>query len=169
MLQPVSWVAAAIGVCIAAFYYVMTIRSTLQTRNAQIVMDLFNKWNWEKIFKINTWKINNVDEFMEIFSENNWEKGNMFNDVFAVYEQTGVLLHEGLINIRPIARMYGGFYKGQWEKWGPYIKHQRVIWKSPRSWIEAEYFYEILMKFARENPDYRILEHESAMPVITKS
>jgi hypothetical protein len=155
-------VAAAIGVCIAAFYYVITIRSTLQTRNAQIVMGLFSKWNWEKIFKINNWKINNIDDFMEIFNETNQEKGNTFNDVFAVYEETGVLLHEGLVNIRPIARMCGGFYKGQWEKWGPYIKQQRLIWNSPRSWIESEYFYDTLMEFAKLHPEYQILEHQAA-------
>ncbi|MGD0805843.1 MAG: hypothetical protein ABSA11_17410 [Candidatus Bathyarchaeia archaeon] len=169
LLQSVSYIAGALGVCVAAFYYVITLRTTLQTRNAQIMMDIFDKWNWDKIFQVNSWKFNNVDEFMGIFNEDTMEKGKIFNDVFAVYEETGVLLHENLIDIRPIARGFGGFYKGQWEKWEPYIKHQRVVWKSPRDWIEAEYFYDRLMRFARDNPEYRILEHETAMPVITKS
>jgi hypothetical protein len=61
-----------------------------------------------------------------LFREENREKARVFNDVFGLYEQTGTMLHEDLIDIRPIARMYGGFYNGQWEKWWPYIKYQRT-------------------------------------------
>jgi len=58
LLQSASYVAAAIGVCVAAFYYVMTLRSqqrnmkaTLQTREAQLFMMLYNKTSSEEFTK----------------------------------------------------------------------------------------------------------------------
>jgi hypothetical protein len=39
-LQPISWVAAAIGVCVAAFYYVINLRETTKNRRAALTSSL---------------------------------------------------------------------------------------------------------------------------------
>ncbi len=36
LLQSVSYIAGALGVCVAAFYYVMMLREQRQTRRARI-------------------------------------------------------------------------------------------------------------------------------------
>jgi hypothetical protein len=50
LIQPASQVAAALGVCIAAIYYVMTLRvqqanmkNTLETRQAQLFMQIYQR------------------------------------------------------------------------------------------------------------------------------
>jgi len=40
LLQPVSWVAAAIGVCIAAFYYILNLMETTRNRRASLASTL---------------------------------------------------------------------------------------------------------------------------------
>jgi hypothetical protein len=50
MLQLLSYVAAAIGVCIAAFYYILTLWNNNRTRHAQLFMQLSNElWSKEQL------------------------------------------------------------------------------------------------------------------------
>ncbi len=77
--------------------------------------------------------------------------------MFANWETVGSLLHEGLIDLRIFARGFGGFYRGEWERWGPMIKQYREFNHQPRAWIEAEYLYVRLMEFGRANPEYGIV------------
>jgi len=84
--------------------------------------DQFASGFWDNILQMKNWKINSIDEFMEMFSESGWERGKMFNSTFVLYETMGVLLHEGLIDIRVLARFIGGFYRKQWERWAPFIQ-----------------------------------------------
>jgi len=165
LLQSLSYVAAAIGVCIAAFYYVLTLRvqqtnmkHTLETRQAQIVMSISDRFTggiFDNYIQLNNWKIDSIDEFMEMFSEKDWTKGRTFNSMYWIYEELGTLVHEGLIDIRLVARMIG-YFKRDWEKWGPLIKQYRVIRNDPRWWVEAEYLYNRLAEFGRQNPEYNI-------------
>jgi hypothetical protein len=100
-------------------------RQILGTRKAQITMGFYDQFAsglWDNILQMKNWKINSIDEFMEMFSESGWERGKMFNSTFVLYETMGVLLHEGLIDIRVLARFIGGFYRKQWERWAPFIQ-----------------------------------------------
>jgi hypothetical protein len=188
-VQTIGVIVTAASVSVAAIYYAFTLRinmknqqlslkaqeltletqkQTLETRKAQVLMGIYDKFAgglWDNIFTVNNWKINTIDDFMEIYSENGWSKGKVFNETFALFETLGTLLHENLIDINILARFIGGFYKQMWERWGPYIKQARVLRSDPRGWIEAEYFYDRLMDFAKQNPEYHILDTESSMSV----
>ena len=179
--QTIGILVTAVSVTIAAVYYVMNIRisqrnqelslksqelmleaqrQTLETRQAQLMMGIYDKFSgglWDKILEVDNWNINSIDDFMEIYKPENRNKARIFNELFAMWENIGVLLHEDLVDIRMIARWIGGFYRGEWERWGPYIRQMRVITKQPRGWIEAEYFYDRLMEFAKQNPEYGII------------
>ena len=55
----------------------------------------------------------------------------------------------------------GGTVKTSWETQAPYILEFREKINSPRGWIEWEYLYNALMKYAEENPELNIKEVES--------
>jgi len=186
VLQPISWVAAAIGVCVAAIYYILNIKisqrnqeltlkaleqsakvqeltlkaqqQNLETRQAQLLLGLSQSWTsgefLDKYYQVNSWKINNFDDFEKMWSDP--ERGKVWFSMFTNWETMGVLVHEGLIDLRILARFIGSFYRREWERWSPYIKRHREIIKMSRSWIEAEYLYDRMMEFSKQNPDYYI-------------
>jgi len=161
-----------VSVTVAAIYYMFTLRMNMktqeltlksqqqnvETRQAQLLLGLSQTWTsgdfLDKYYQINSWKIDNFDDFEKM--DNDTVRGKIWFSMFTNWETMGVLVHENLIDIRILARFIGGFYKRQWEKWGPYIKQQREVLNLPRSWVEAEYLYDRLMEFAKQNPDYGI-------------
>ena len=164
-IQAAYYMVAATGVIVAAFYYVMTLRTTqknseetLETRQAQLFMGFYDKFTSiegaESLLAIQEWKVESLDDFMEMW--NNRERNRIWGSIFMVFEGIGVLLHEELIEVRIVAR-YLGMYRFIWEKWGPYVKLARVLRKRPRMYVEAEYLYDKLMEFGRANPDYGIV------------
>lgn len=44
VIQVIAWIATAASVCIGAIYYVFTARLTLQTRQAQLFMQLYGHY-----------------------------------------------------------------------------------------------------------------------------
>jgi hypothetical protein len=58
LLQSVSYIAGALGVCIAAFYYVLNLRNTRKTQELQVFMQVFDRFNNKDFW-------NELDEMMK--------------------------------------------------------------------------------------------------------
>ena len=164
-IQAAYYMVTATGVIVAAIYYVMTLRTaqrnseaTLETRQAQLFMGFYDKFTSiegaASLLAIQEWKVESLDDFMEMW--NNREKNRIWGSIFMVFESIGVLVHEGLIEVRIVAR-YLGMYRFIWEKWGPYVKQARELRNRPRMYIEAEYLYDRLIEFGRINKEYGII------------
>ena len=106
------------------------------------------------MYEIQQMKADNIDDFMVMWE--NKEKRRIWSSIFMVYESIGVLVHEGLIDIRIVAR-YIGFFRFEWDRWGPLIKQARELRKRPRMYIESEYLYERLIEFGKQNLGYGIV------------
>lgn len=161
LLQSVSYIAGALGVCVAATYYVMNMRATLQTRQAQLFMtSMFEKLSSPEFAKASRTleknKPKTVQDLAHIFDDP--ELNAAWGTVWWVYEGLGVLIHEDLVDIRLVARYIGGTYKAVWEAWGPVFKLAKVEWNHPRMADESEYLYDRLMDFGRKNLEYHIIE-----------
>ena len=133
-------------------------QQNLDTRQAQLFMGFYDKLSSSEfnvnLLAIQDWKVESLDDFMKMWTD--VEKNRVWSSVFGVYEGIGVLVHEGLIDVRIVAR-YVGRMRYDWEQWGPFILEARVLRKRPRMYIETEYLYERLMEFGRRNPDYHIV------------
>ena len=88
LLQSLSYVAAAIGVCIAAAYYVLILRFQNKTRQAQLFMqihaqwgdmaflkgfyDILNRWHWKdwNDFWAKYGPVSNEEAFLTMTKEN---------------------------------------------------------------------------------------------------
>ena len=91
-----SYIAGALGVCVAAAYYVMNLRNTKKTHELQVFMQVFDRFN-------NTEFWNQLDEMMkrDWASYDDYEKkyiGRSSNIVFPTLEGLGVLLKRKLID-----------------------------------------------------------------------
>ena len=75
LLQSVSYIAGALGVCVAAVYYVLVMRMTLQTRQAQLYMSLLSHWNSKEFSKMryDSYRMDwtDLDDYTKKYNPNN--------------------------------------------------------------------------------------------------
>ena len=69
------------------------------------------------------------------------------------YENVGVLVKEGLLDVRLITMMYAGATRELWEKLEPVIDGCRLALNYPRMYSETEYLCKTLIKYMDEHPE----------------
>jgi hypothetical protein len=168
LLQSISYIAGALGVCVAAIFYVLNLKIsqrnqqlTLETRQAQLFMSSMFERISSPEFRtadkiLGGYKPRTAEDMRKIFDDP--EAYAAWDTVWWVYEGLGVLVHEGLVDIRLVARYIGGTYKSIWERWGPAIKAARLGWNHPRMGVESEYLYDRLIEFGEKNPGYHVVD-----------
>jgi hypothetical protein len=163
VLQSASYVAAALGVCVAAFYYVMTLRAqqnnmkaTLKTRESQLFMTLYNKISGEEYMKHHMnimstdWK--DYEDFKaKVLSDP--EKHLSLHMIALTMEGVGVLVKENLVDIKLVAMYIAGSTRQCWEKLRPVIQHYRREEDYSRYMSEFEYVYNRLMDYMAVHPE----------------
>jgi hypothetical protein len=170
LLQSISYIAGALGVCVAAIFYVLNLRisqknqelmlktqqQTLETRQAQMFMSIYDKNTsiefskaWEKIV-FTPWST--FQEYSKL-----WEDP-VFNDeamlVANIYEGIGVLVKEGLLDIRLVALLMCGKVLRYGEKIMPILDEGRRAMGYRRWLSETEYLYNELIKYIGEHPEF---------------
>ena len=176
LLQSVSYIAGALGVCVAAVYYVINLRisqrnqdlmlkaqetsvktqrETLETRQAQMFMNIYSQtttkdftsaWN---NFASYRWKT--YDEYSKLVQKK--EFIDSFTIIGMYYEGLGVLVRKGYLDIEMVALLICGMTRHFWEKLIP-IKEQVRAESGFSRWLsETEYLYDELMKYLAEHPE----------------
>jgi hypothetical protein len=144
LLQSVSYIAGAFGVLVAAAYYVLNMRTTLQTRQAQLLMQLYSKWQEKEFNKskhfVMTYPIKSYEDYEEIFRDE--EKGTTFRVVGTFLEGLGVLVKRGLVDKGFVDDMMSGDIIGFWEKYGDVVREERRRMNYPQALEWAEYLYD---------------------------
>lgn len=161
-----------ISVTVAAIYYMFTLRinmktqqltlkaqeNSLETRQAQLFMDLYQMFSdREYITAWDTFQKNkgkSADDLKKVYSDDPEFRLNVIKWVW-YFEGLGVLVREGLLDIRLIALLMTGLTKQWWEWWGPVARELSVEWNWPRYMIETEYLYNELMKYLEKHPELK--------------
>jgi hypothetical protein len=169
VLQSLSYMAGALGVCVAAAYYVMNLRmnqknqelslktqqQTLETRQAQMFMNIYQQtttkefasaWN---TYISSEWK--NYDEYWNLVQKKEFTEP--FTIICMYFEGLGVLVKEGFLPIRLVALLLTGMTRAFWEKLMPInadikVKAGYVRWMS-----ETAYLYDELLRYIGEHPE----------------
>ncbi len=175
-LQTISYMAGALGVCIAAIFYVLNLRisqknqqisqrnqdlslknqqQTLETRQAQMFLNIFNQTmtnDWLTAYITvavkNPWS--SFEEYSEKSKDEEFQVANHKLAIF--YEGLGVLVKEGLLDIKMVALFFCGVTRFYWEKYAPIVEEGRRSQGS--RWLsETEYLYVELMKYLEKHPE----------------
>jgi hypothetical protein len=151
--QTVVVLVTAASVAVAAIYYVMTLRvqqrnmkATLDTRQAQILMDLYQKWAepefqnaWMDMME---WRWGNYDEYEAKYGRlTNPEKYNQIALIGAYYEGLGVFVKRGFIDPTLVDDLMSMYIIGFWQKFEPIYHELRKRMNSPTVAEYAEYLY----------------------------
>ena len=154
---------AIFGVIAGFTYYEIVVRNSqrnqkhqLETRQAQLFMNLYETWSTPEFRKRSNW-VNHVIEYedSEDFHSKYGRTGDQdsFADwasVDAYYEGIGVLVRRGLIDIDLVDDLLHTSIIGTWEKMGPEFLESRALGTgSPTLFSDFEFLYNEIMK--REN------------------
>lgn len=148
----ISLVISGVSVSVAAIYYILTIRTTLknrqttlETRQAQFFIQLFDNFHqtefFDKFTDIVSWKWKDYDDFMEKYGPRENPKAfNSMGSVAAFFEGIGVLVHRNLIDVNLVAELMSRHIFMFWEIIGPISKEMRRSLQLPIDvWIEYLY------------------------------
>jgi hypothetical protein len=192
LLQSVSYIAGALGVCVAAFYYVMNLRisqrnqeltlkaleqsakaqqQTLETRQAQMFMNIYDKSSSKELQlslkKIVTSEFSTWEEYQKLYNEPDFNEA--WDAMRSFYEGVGVLVKEDLLNVRMMALLMCGMTRLYFEKVKPIVYEGRKVMGFSRWFSETEFLYDELMKYLLNHPelDTRI-EHADGFRMVNQ-
>jgi hypothetical protein len=145
-MQAISVTIAAGGFVLALAYYILILRNTIRTRQAQLFMQLYDKFTskdfQQMVQAINQYEATDGENFSKLYgSETNPEAWVNFYSVMSFYEGIGVLIRRNLINPVLVDDMMSGPILQLWGKFGPMILDIRERFSSPTSWEYTEYLY----------------------------
>ena len=163
ILQSLSYVAAAIGVCVAAYYYIMTLRltqsnlkQTLETRQAQFFMQFYqngfgNVEGLERWIDLLHYDFKDYDEFEEKYgSENNPHACAERMQAWCFFDALGFYLKEGLVDRDFVYKYVSTYAIWMWMKFGEVMKRHREIYHSDMG-VGLEYLYNELIKMREKD------------------
>lgn len=152
LLQSLSYIAAAIGVGMAAAYYVMNLRFQNRTRQAQLFMQIHARWGDRAFIKgffdiLNLWEWKDWDDFWAKYGQRSNEEAFItIVEIGWYFECVGQLLRDKLIDIRLVDAMYSDRVIRYWEKAIPIIVGLREQYRNPDYYGNFEYLYKELKK-----------------------
>jgi len=159
-IQTAYYMVAATGVFIAAVYYVLHMRTTLQTRQAQLFMQIYEK-STEKDF---------MKDLMDIWDEWKWTDYEDFEKKYVVdrdnnakfwavsdyFEGIGVLVKRKLIDSELVDDMMSSGIIRFWEKTGLVMEELRVRHHFPQLNEHVEFlYYEVKRIAERQHPELK--------------
>lgn len=140
-LQTIGVLASAASVVVGVAYNMYSLRIQTKNRQAQIYMSMWQKmttseWHDAANMWIPTMKVDDYEHYKALYSSSPQMEQGM-SIMQEVFEGVGVFVHEGLIDIRLVAREIGGFFPRWWRRFGPFLLERRAELEFPRFMIEA--------------------------------
>ena len=151
LLQSVSYVAAAIGVCLAAVYYIVTVRNNNRTRQAQLFMQIYDHFREPEFMKtfsdIMDWQWSDYEDFEKKYGrKTNPEAWYKFGSMAGYFEGIGILVQQGLLDIKLVDSLLKAHIIWFWDKIKPISVEMRRKYKLPEMDQWKEYLYTEIKK-----------------------
>lgn len=164
LLQQLSYITAAIGVCLAAIYYVMVLKTQEKTRRIQLVTQLSRELTTtngnKNYFTLLNMEWEDYDDFERKYgSDANIEAAAMRYAAWGTYDHLGYMLKTGMINADDLWVVQGLGTIYQWTKWEPIIIEQRRRYNGEDWMQDFEYLAREMSKIkANKDPSFKIPE-----------
>ena len=158
--QTISIILTGIGIIAAITYYTLTLRNANKTRQAQLLMQVYNRLDSPgKIRSFNyvfNMEFKDYDDFLVKYSiENNPEAWDHINSLITTSEGVGTLVKTGNLPVGDVYNLMGGTTIVLWEKLDPIKEQIREHSYFPQWASETEYLYNELMKYLEEHPELK--------------
>ena len=150
--QAISIIFAGISIGVAAIYYALNIRHQRVTRQAQLFMQIYSRFddpdwmlNWAQV--VRQWEWTDYEDWYSKYSpEMDIEAAVQYGSVAAYFEGIGVLVYKNLIDVDLVADLMSRNIRIFWEKMGPIIKERRIRYGTEYVWEWNEWLYNKISK-----------------------
>jgi len=141
-----SIVVTGIGIIGAIVYYTLTLRNATKTRQAQLFMQIYNRFNTKEFVEQMNYlrfrwiipQLEDISEFMT--SEEYQEDFNVVASTVYFFEGVGVLVSKGLIDVELVDDLMSGPLTHIWERMLPLTDSSRGVLGQPAAeWYEFLY------------------------------
>jgi hypothetical protein len=153
-IQAAYYMVAATGVLVAAGYYVMNMRQTIENRKAQLFTQLTSMFLQKEFLSDSTELLSlqwtDFDDFARKYDSgvnpSNYVKRMQ---VCNFLEQLGFYLRKKQIDVEQLSTVNGGNFwvVWLWEKYGPIWKRYREIMNLPDLYVNFEYLAGEIVKY----------------------
>jgi hypothetical protein len=156
-LQTILTYLTLISVPVGVAYHIITIRNQSRTRQAQLFMQMYDRFNentedYDIVTTLQNAKVKSVEDFLHL-----WENDDTFFKAIRAMtrfcEALGVLVKENLLDIRYVALMWAGPTRMFWEMFEPILPSLAEHWNYPRLWSETAYLCRELIKYMEQHPE----------------
>ena len=155
LLQTVSYIAGAIGVCVAGFYYAMNLRETTRNRRAtfanSILHDFMSEEGALRWVDLLSMKWDDFDDYVKKYdsavNRENFAKRAAF---WATCEAIGYQYRTGAIDLETVYNVAGTWIQACWMKFKPIIERYRGWEWSNDAYENWEYLANALEKVSSE-------------------
>ena len=161
VLQSLSYVAAAIGVLVAAVFYIMNLRETTKNRRItftnSVMQQLFSEEGVRRELDCYTMQWTDFEDFKRKYDALvNPESYSKRVSLWLMYDSLGYLYKSGLIDLDTVANVGGGWLLWDWLKFKPVIEEYRKTVFGPKGFSSFEYLAETDLRLKdRDEPDAR--------------
>ena len=140
------------GILVGIIYYITIMRNQRKARQLQILKE--DSSTLENIIKVNSMEFSDYDDFIEKYGmDTDFSAWMDFLMVFNQFEEYGVYLKEGFLDIRFVVLLTGGMILTLRERFMDVIREHRIRHNYPRFMIEAEYLMNNVKKYIDEHPE----------------
>ena len=172
LLQTVSYIAGALGVCVAAIYYVLNLRvqqtnmkNTLDTRQAQLFMQVYQEQSTSEFLRLWDDAMNRSEDDIERL----WSTKSVYNDapyiaVTKYFEGIAVLLKKHLLDIDLVYEVMPTMIMSFWLKYEPHIESARERLNMPQAARNLEYLGELMVAEAKRRGDPTGIRYSTTPP-----
>jgi len=164
LLQSTSYIAGALGVCIAAAYYIINLRVSQRALKINMTNSLLQSYASEegqrRWIDLMNMKWSNYDEFERKYgSDDHPDKFAMRQSVFINFNSMGHLLKQGLVDRETIYNVTTMGAPWIWAKFKPIIMESEKRYSGKDNLIGFEYLVKEIMRMKLErDPSYKIPE-----------
>jgi hypothetical protein len=148
-LQTISIVVTAAGILISAAFAVQQLRNLVRNRQAQLFMQLYDRFHdpefWKQygeIIHLSDWK--DEKDFWDKYGPKNIHAFADWMSFGTYFSGIGVLLKRGMIDVGLVDDLIGDYVFWIWKKWKPLFQ----VWdqRKPMSIEWVEYLFDEITK-----------------------
>jgi len=165
-IQAIYYMVAATGVLVAAGYYILNMRATLETRRIGLIENISshvaNEEGQKRYFELMNYEWTNYEDFERKYgSENNPEAAAKRYAVLTGFNTMGMLVRKGMVKAEDVYDMGIGGIPLFWEKYKPIVEESRRRYNGKEYCRSVEYLAGEMLKYVQsKEPSYRIPEKQ---------
>ena len=161
-IQAAYYMVAATGVLVAAAYYILNMKATLETRRIGLIENISthvaNEEGQKRYFELMNYKWTDYEDFDKKYgSENNPEAAAKRLAMWTDFNTVGMLVRKGMVKAGDVYDMGMGGVPFFWEKYKPIVEETRRRYNGKEYCRDIEFLAGEMVKYVQSrDPSYRV-------------